>query len=692
MPRISMGDFAQATVVPRPERSSVQFGDGGSGRALDNLAGSLGQVANDIARVGQQQREQEEGLARAKASNALLDYELQVSTKVDDIRQRLLTGDLQPGDSEFTATQEIGQIERPNVRGLGEIGAVQFDGAFQQAQRKGILQVQTAARTAERQLRKTEVIGAFDRMDKLAGLPDADIDRLTTLAGAMSEQWREAGLDPSEFENKRQSYADRWWVQHASRREMLARDDSAALDALADDLTKDDGYYATRLDATQRNMLLNRVLVGRERLDARSAVESNKREAAASRVIEQYEKQVATGVPAPADVMIGWASAVAGTSLEGEFQLIQRGEVELQQVMKLPPVEQRSYLQKLKAQQQTQGATVSDQLRAERLERAIETRLKALRESPLEFHGATTGQAVPPLNLGLLASGNAAGLREQIEERQTLLRAQRARYGAEAGMSPFLPQEASALAGMLAKAPPQQAAQVFGTVRDLLDDPKAYEEAMRQIAPDAPLRAEAGRIYALQRPAGSPPGGITATSPNGQYGDVALTILRGETLLNPGKDDGKAKPVAMPPPQEVQQHIAKQLGTAFAGRPEEYRRAVDAVNAYYAAKTADEGDANGRLNTERMNTAIKAVIGERVDIEGRGVIPPWGMPAETFRQRADLYIQARLKAAGREDPGDVSLVNVRGAPGYYALVRGFEPLYDNNDPPQPLVIRVGAKP
>jgi hypothetical protein len=173
---------------------------------------------------------------------------------------------------------------------------------------------------------------------------------------------------------------------------------------------------------------------------------------------------------------------------------------------------------------------------------------------------------------------------------------------------------------------------------------------------------------------------------------VALTILRGESLLNLGKDGGSAKPVNMPSPTDTQREIARQLGTSFAGRPDEFRIAVDAVNAYYAAKTSDSGDTKGLLNSERLADAIKAVVGERVTIEGRDVIPPWGMSAATFRDRADFYIQARLKAAGRPDPGGVSLINVRGQPSVYALVRDLEPLYDRNEPPRPLVIRIGSTP
>lgn len=692
MARIPLGNFGEGGGTAPLVRTRAPGGADPVGEALGELGRTGAQLAQTRMTVqeAEARREQEErgAVARAQAENALLDYEIEVGSAVGDVQSRVQSGDLNWQQADAEAKQLIGKIQRPSVQNLDPADTIRFQTGINRKQRRGMLEIEGTVRVARRQARKTEVIGVFDRLDKLAGLPSSDIDRLTSMMDGLAGAWQEAGLDPAEFERTRQTHVDRWWVQHASRREMMAREDPGALTALADDLAKDEGFYASRLDAAQRNTLLNRVIGNQQRLEARAAVDANKREAAAGRIIDQYEKQVATGISAPADVMLEWTRGVAGTSVEAEFQDIQRGEIEIQQVMGLPPQAQRGYLQALRAKQQTEGATVSDQLRADRLERAVESRLKLLREAPLEFYGTTTGKPVAPLDLGQLAGGDLSELKLQVQERLTLLRAQRGRFGFEAGMAPLLPQEASAMSGLIARAPPAAAVQLFGGVRELFDDPAAYQEAMKQIAPEAPLRAEAGRIYALQRPAGTPPGPITAASPNARYGDVALTILRGEALLNPAKGSGDAKPVTMPPPTEVQREIGQQLGAAFAGRPDELRNAFDAINAFYAAKTADAGDARGVLNRDRLQEAIGAVVGERVTFEDRDVIPPWGMSGATFRDRADLYIQARLKAAGREDPGNVALINVRGQPGYYALVRGFQPLYDTNNPPQPLIIRI----
>lgn len=698
MARIPLGNFGQGATTAPVVHTTVGGGDDPVGKAVARLAESGMQIsANAQAeqdRLVQKELQQRQSMARVRATNALLDHEIQTKTGIEDVRNRMLSGDLDWREAEGEAKQVLGKIAVPEVPDLDPIDGERMQGGIRRNLEAARVDLAGTVKVAQRQEQKAEVMTSFDSLDKLAGLPDADIDLLIKRAGAMADRWQAAGLDPSQFEKTRQGYVDKWWTQHASRREMLARDNPAALEVLANDLTRDDGFYAARLDSNQRNVLLNRVLGAQGRLEQRAEVESNRRNAAAGRAIEQYERQIATGVPAPVEVMFGWGNTVAGTSYEAEFQQIQRSEIEVQQVMLLSPVDQRTYLQQLKAKQQAEGATVAEQQRAGRLEKAIELRLTTLRESPLEFYGNTTGQAVRALDLNLLQSGALENLQAQIGERMTVLDMLRRQYGSEAGSAPLLPQEASALAGVLTKAKPTDATRLFGHLNQAFADPQAYLLAMKQIAPDSPVRAEAGRIYALQRPLGAPAGPITAASPAGQYGDVALTILRGEALLNPDKASAgvDAKPVKMPPPQDVQRVIASQLRNAFAGRPEELQVALDSASAYYAAKTADAGDLSGQLNSTRLKEALRAVVGERTEFHGRDVIPPWGMSAASFRDIADTYVDARLKAAGRKDPGDVALVNLRGHPGYYGLVRGIEPVYDNNDPPQPLVIRIGGNP
>lgn len=239
--------------------------------------------------------------------------------------------------------------------------------------------------------------------------------------------------------------------------------------------------------------------------------------------------------------------------------------------------------------------------------------------------------------------------------------------------------------------PPKGALQLFGGLSQAINDPDAYEAAIQQIAPDSPVRALAGRIYAKQD---TNSGGVTKGTPGADAGNVAMLMVRGEALLNPGKadakEDGRGARVTMPPNNELDAEIADAVGAAFAGRSTDYRTANQAVRAVYAAKSADAGDMTGELDAKRLREAITAVVGEPVSIGGRDVIPPWGMSSDRFEDQAETYIDARFKAAGIANPGDVGMLNVPGRDGVYVLTRGMQPLVDRNG--QPLLIRMKDTP
>lgn len=429
----------------------------------------------------------------------------------------------------------------------------------------------------------------------------------------------------------------------------------------------------------------------REQAEARAQRLQDKREAAALRAIDAYDRQIATGIQAPDDFYVKLADATRGTSQEGAFRERIQQEIEVRKVATLPPDQQRAYVQKLEAAQQRDGATVTQQANLARMKRSIESNLQLLRYAPLVYDANRTGQSVQPIDVNALLQGNADGVQAQIAERMVDLTAIRKRYGAEAGNSPLLPQEASALASAVAQATPKQVAHLFGTLNSAINDPDAYRAVMQQIAPDSPVRALAGIIYVRQKPAWQ--GGVINGAPGANAGDVAVKLLRGEALLNPGKaaggEDGKGGAFKMPPPTDMDKRIADAVGDAFAGRPNDYRTALQAVRAYYAAASADAGDMTGDVDTDRLRESVRAVIGEPARVGGRDVIPPWGMDADTFEDLADLYIEARFKAAGIKNPGGTGLMNVRGRDGVYVLIRGMEPLTDKRG--QPLIIRIGGR-
>ncbi|HEY5850411.1 MAG TPA: hypothetical protein VIT62_06555 [Lysobacter sp.] len=625
-------------------------------------------------------------MARARAENALADDAVQVQTITTDIQSRIADGSL-PWDKASDEFQDrVGQLDSPKPSDLDAPDVERFTGRLRRNRMESEAVVSNLALSGKRAEMKGQVSSLRDRLAKLASDPNADLGKIVA-GGEGLRDLAAAGGVAANFDKDQRDFSDRVYSDNAKARLISGHDDLDALTQLEQDLTSDDGRYAGKLDADKTNALLSQVVTAKSRLEAKAAHEADRGEAAADRTLTQFRQQVATGVSAPLDTVNTWTETMRrGTpEQQAEFKDLLRGEAELQAVLNQPPDVQRAYLQTLQARVTREGATVGEQANLKRMEGAVESNLRALRQEPLVFNANRTGIETQPLDLQSLMDGDVSKVQAQIQARMVTLQTLRKQYGSEAGSAPLLPQEASALASRLTKMDTRGAAKLFGTLNRTIGDPDAYQAAIQQLAPDSPVRALAGRYYALQRANGVPDGAVTSTSVKGEFGDVAMYLLKGEALLNPTKtaqgEDGKDAAFPMPPAQKLSQIVAATVAQAFAGRPQEFETAVQAIRAYYAARSAEVGDVKGTLNNTRLALSVRAVVGEKARFEGRDVIAPWGMSEAEFRDKADEYVQARLKSAKREDPGDVTLLNARGRPDVYLLVRGIEPLYDQKGVP-----------
>lgn len=673
-------------------------------RALQGLAGTVGGVAQDFGQAQQraaaQRLAEDEAMGRAKAANASVRDQNRIELILGDIESKVADSSLSYRQVEGEFDRLSREIEEEQIPELAPADRERYKGALQSNRMVGAGKVKQLFETARRQEGVVVVDSSLDELSKLAGAPGADVDKINAKADALLPLALEMGLSPATVAAKLQAFKDNNWTNQARARLLTSRNDLDQLTSLESDLAEENGFYAGKLDTDKRNAIWSQVLTAKGELERRTQHDTDKLEAAAERAIFGMREQIATGVPAPVDYVLKVRDKVRGTTFAAEFDELLAGQVEIQRVRQMAPEDQANYVQALQAKQQRDGATKQDQGVLRTIQTTLENDAKQLREAPLLAYASTTGHTVAPLDMAALMAGDVDAIAGQIAERQDILATLQKQRGPNAGDAVLLPQEASALAGAIGKANPAQAVKLFGTLRQVFNDPAAYRSAMQQVAPDSPVKAEAGRIYALQRPAGQSDGAINSGSLNGQYGDVALAMLRGEALLNPGKaakeEDGKGGAFKMPPPTDFERQIGVSLKGAFAGRPEEYATALQGIRAYYASKAADAGDMTGVVNGTLLTQSIKAVVGEKVRIEGREVVPPWGMSASQFKDVADTYVQARLRLAGIEDPGDVALVNVRGRPGYYGLQRGIEPVVaprlDKNGNPIPLMIRIEPSP
>lgn len=690
MPRIPHVGGTDSTFGQRgPDRPS-QFSPDVRGVGAD--AAGLQQVAGVAANIAQQYQQENEALARAKASNALLDHELRVQETTNLQRARLNRGEVDWRQAENEARTAYAELETPVIQGLNPADTERLRGGFRRNIAAGEASIRTAVIGARRADGEGQWTTLQDTLGKLNGQPGADTERINQQAEAFRPAALQFGIPAEKFDKELQSFKDRNWTNQAIGRAIGARDDLAGLNQLKTDLTANDGFYSNKLDTDKRNAILSQVETSMSRLEAKQQHQADRRDAIALRAMNQAEQQIATGVLAPLDVMTKWAEATKGTQYEGEFQQLLKSQAEVQAILNQPPQAQQQYLLQLQARQRQTGATVAEQGNLRRLQTAVETNLRMLRDSPLEFFTSRTGEVVKPLDMQSLSSGNLDAVKTQISERMTTIAALRKQFGPETGSAPLLPAEASALASYLSTATPTMATKLFGSLAQAISDPAAYGAAMQQIAPDSPVRAFAGMVYAQQRQTTLEAGGLFTGAVKASSGDIARTLLEGEALLNKSKADkgadGKGTAFPMPTPKDMAAEFDAAVGAAFRGRPGAADAALQAVRAYYAGKAAKDGDLSGELDSGRIREAIRATLGEPAVINGAEVFPPWGMDEDTFGDKIEtgwLQLAKTLPAGVSTDFDDYTLMQ-RGNNSYYVVAANDQFVVGKDGRPVQLVV------
>lgn len=427
-----------------------------------------------------------------------------------------------------------------------------------------------------------------------------------------------------------------------------------------------------------------------ERLQQRAEMAQLRAEARAERALGKINTQIASGIPATDEMWSAWARQVQGTPAQAEFNELRRQENETQQVLRLPIDQQIAYVNQRSSELQNKGGTVAEASNLARLGRAVEANGKMMADAPLDYYQQRLGGDVQPLDF------NSDSLPAALSERVSAIQGMRQKFGPTVAMKPLLPQEAKQLSAQLEQMSPDQQSQLFATLHSALGDDQAYAGAMQQIAPDSPVRALAGILAGKQRSLTvdthlfDPDDVVTS-------GDVAKTMALGESILNKSKtskeQDGTGK-FPIPKQGDFQTELDRQLGNVFAGQPQSYNLAAQAVKSYYTGAAAQAGDISGEVNSALMRKAIKATVGEVVDFNGASTVAPWGMPGDTFEQIARQRLTDTLRAQGasERDLAAASALTLRQAKdGVYYVMQGQQ--YKHGADGKPLMINLneGAK-
>lgn len=671
---------------PAPVQHTHISGEGAdaAARAAQGLGNTVAAEATGF--LEQQQRERS-ALIRLRASNSVIDYQTKIDTITNDLDQKMVSGTLQHERAAETYQSAVQQIESSAVDGMDRVTTENYQFALQQARQKGLSQIEKGSQVARNIEMRGQVDLMVDSLGKQAGQPGADVAGVNAKIDALDEQGRL--VYGAAWTEKKQSFRDANWFNHANEQAMLTRDNMDGLKKLEKELTKKDGFYVGKLDTEKRNVVLKSVINNRIRLENRIQIDADRREVKAAQVINDFDRQNASGVAAPAETLSGWQDIVKGTTQEGAYRQRLDDAEEIQSVLRLPIDQQLIFVQQRDAKMQSGGATLREQANATRLKSAVQDNVKLLQNEPLLFTQARTGTVVEPLDMSSMLDP-AAGeqLATQMRDRTTTINAMQKQYGNQVKMNPLLPQEASMLTGLLNQATPDQAGALFSTLYKAFADDSAYMGAMQQIAPDSIVRATAGALYAKQRKAVLQKkyfsSDIITTS-----GDVSRIMLMGESLLNKTKEqrasDGASKSFPSPPEIEFRTAFSTAVGKVYADNPVEYDAAMQAVRAYYTGRAAQEGDVSGVINSSRMKQAVSAVVGKVVDYNGSNVIAPWGMDESTFNDRVYTAIQRERSHNNNSFPKGITLRHGREE-GKYLATTGRSLYLDKSG--KPIVIDV----
>lgn len=651
VPRV-LPDAQQNRVITMDTRAQNQ--------AAQQLAGDVQRSAYGIL---DQRRQEDQALARVKASNALFERETQISTINSDLAEQVRLGTLSHDKLEEAYTSAVQKLEPLQFSGLSEPEIERMGLAQQRLQLAGQEGVRKLAIGARTDAAKGDLATRLDLIGKEAAMPGVDIGKLNSrldgedmdMAGrlAYGEMW------PA----KKQEAKDANWTTQATQRVVAARDGLGTLQQIEHDLTAADGFYAGKLDPEKRNQLLNTVTGRIYQVKEHAQRQAEMREMKAMRVLDQMDKQAATGIPPSVAEQTRWQASLSGTSFAGEYNTRIKQMNEVQQVLRLPLADQQAYIQQQRQHMAANGASVDQVNNLERLDRAVNSNMQQMRDQPLEWNATRTGTQVEPLDFsGIGTPEGQMTLVGQLGGRFDTLNAMRRQVGIEVSRNPFLPQEASMLTAALNQFDDGTKLQILGVIASAAPSGNDLTGTLKALTADKPQLLMAGLAQAQQ---------LKASDGT----QVAPTILQGAKVL-------ADKSSVMP--SETQMSVAFEglVGQSIPAGTQERERAFSVFKSLYAGLAGPAGvvheQSSEALDEAVATKAMDMATGGITNYAGSKVVKPYGWSDSRFSDEVDSQLQGfaestKLPLTSLER---LPLSPVPGRDGSYYLMNAGRPQAD----------------
>nr|WP_321268187.1 hypothetical protein [Alcaligenes faecalis] len=444
--------------------------------------------------------------------------------------------------------------------------------------------------------------------------------------------------------------------------------------------------WISRLDSDRIQQLRTRAQTQADRIDNKARIEQDKTDARAQRAIGDFDRQISTGVPATTDDMLRWAGMVSGTEYEEQYRDKLNAQIEVQNVLRMPISKQKAYVLQRRLQQQTSGANPTAIASLDRVERAIESNSNLLKEKPLAWVEQRAAQPVAPLDLTLLANQDGiAVVGQQLRDRSDVIRGMQSQNTPGAvNMRPLLDAEAEALANAFKEGNARQKREVLGALYWAAGEPDTFQGIVAQVDGISPFMARMGRLASSFEQSKLTNYWFSEDVVQ-SAGDAAATAIHGDEILSAG---GKSGTISYPVPKdnEFMEALASKAQDLYRGSADgssaadEMMRDAYAIKAYYVGKAAQDGSLSADMDTDRLDQAISAVLGNPVDFNGQGnVLAPWGMDPDSFTARANSAINREIQERQLgtdliQSPDSIGLIAV--GPGVYVTTLGGQALMD----------------
>ncbi|HJV76576.1 MAG TPA: hypothetical protein VJ654_20350 [Noviherbaspirillum sp.] len=237
--------------------------------------------------------------------------------------------------------------------------------------------------------------------------------------------------------------------------------------------------------------------------------------------------------------------------------------------------------------------------------------------------------------------------------------------------------EAKGLAATLKAMPIESQKTQLAAIYQGVGDMNLFKQTMQAIAPDNPTAAVAGIFQAR---------GFKTT----QARDVANLILRGQAILSPDtKEDGSGHAggkslLKMPEQKLLLSDWISETGDAFKGKEHAADLFMQTAKAIYAARSAEEGDYTGVLDSKRWKAAINMATGGIQSHNGSKIVTPYGMGYDQFQNALKAQVD-RITSEGNAlntTPGEMMRLPLENVgDGRYLFRRGAGYLVDKDGRP-----------